>query len=132
MKEPIRTEKNFINFQFFLLCLSFFSVSYMTILITLVLLSSFQFTFILITVFNHHKRCSQTKLPGSTDQIPCESIWPLSSTRDKEKGTTWLQWVGENYTLTGGWDSFMSFLRAGLSKFVVWRDTFIFWLKFQI
>ena len=60
-------------------------------------------SFILRTVLNHHKRSSSTKLPGSTDQFPFESTWRLSSTRDKEKGTTWLQWEGDKSSLTHGW-----------------------------
>ena len=36
------------------------------------------------------------------------NIWPLSSTRDREKGTRWLQWEGENSVLTDGWyDSYV-------------------------
>ena len=42
------------------------------------------------------------KLPGSIDQFPFDSTWPFSLTRDK-KGTTWLQWEGDNSTLTYGW-----------------------------
>ena len=73
------------------------------------LLSSFKsfsvplsFSFILRKMFNHHQRCLSTKIPGSTDQFPSRSTWPLSSTREKEKGTTWLQWEKENNSLTVG------------------------------
>ena len=59
---------------------------------------------------------------------------PLSSTKHREKGTRWLQWEGENSTLTDGWlDSYVlpqgwtikillawetlkSFLLIGISK----------------
>ena len=48
-KGPIRTEKDFKGFQFFLVLLSFlYYVSNMTILIGLVLLSSFQFPWVLL------------------------------------------------------------------------------------
>ena len=40
--------------------------------------------------------------------FPFESTWPLSSKRDKENGTTWLEWEGENSTLTySWWDSYV-------------------------
>ena len=48
-------------------------------------------------MFNYHETCSTTKHPGSTDQFPFENTLTLSSTRDKEKGTTWLQWEEQLY-----------------------------------
>ena len=44
--------------------------------------------YILRRVFNHHKRCSSTKLPWSTDHIPFESTWPLSLIRHKKDNMT--------------------------------------------
>ena len=67
-------------------------VSHMTILIDLVFCKFFSdpssSSSILRKVFNHHEKYLLTKLPGSTDWFPFESNRPLSSTRDREKGTT--------------------------------------------
>ena len=61
----------------------------MTILIALVLLSFFfrffEFFFFLRKVFNHHKRCSSTKLPGSTDQFSFGSTWPGDSSATEQR-----------------------------------------------
>ena len=80
-------------------------------------------SFILRMLINHHNRCSSTKLPGSTDQFPFESTWPFSSIRDKENGTTWLQWEGENSTLTDGWRDSYAFPLGWIIKILLAEET---------
>ena len=49
------------------------------------LFSSFDFFLYSQKGVHNHKRCYSTKLPGSTDQFPFGSIWPLSLLGDKKR-----------------------------------------------
>ena len=80
LKKIKRTNKNqkLLHFSSYCFSLVFiYYVSYMTIWYLYIFLSSFQFLqvllFILRKIFNHHKKCSFTNLPGSTDQFSFDS-----------------------------------------------------------
>ena len=51
------------------------------------------------------------------------NICPLSSTGDKEIGTTWLQWEEENSTLSDGWYDSYVFPQGWIIKMLVAGET---------
>ena len=90
---------------------------------TVLFLGSFPFFFILRKVFNHQKRCSSTKLPGSIKKFCFERTGPLSSSRGKEKEQYDYNEKEKTplYLMADG--TFMSFLSARLSQCVFWGDS---------
>ena len=94
-------------------------VSYMTI---------FQFQQVLL-LFS--EKYSSTKLPGLTGHFPFKRTWHLSSTRDKEQGTTWLQWEGDSCTLTYGWWDSYAFPQGWISYCGFFLATFMISLLLQ-
>ena len=105
---PKKKKKQSCILKFFLLCLTlnYFAVP-----------SSSSFT--LRKVFNHHKFIHQ----ASQVNWSVESTWPLSSTRDKAKMTTWLKWEGDTPILTDGWWDFYAFPQGWIIQVLSAEET---------
>ena len=124
-KNKKRTEKNVTSFQFFLL--SLFYVLNITILIALVLLSSFQFLWVLL-LFS--ERCSTTtggvhppSFYGQLINFHLRVLDLFHQQETKKKGRH--DWNKKEKTplklMAGG--TLISFLRAGLSKWCMAKET---------
>ena len=55
---------------------------------------------------------------------------PFSSARDKEKGTKWLQWEGENSILTDSWKDSYVLPKGWIIKILLSWEWLIDWLNF--